>query len=334
MLIELSVAGLISFISTFILTHFIAEFMKKINHVGIDIHKPEKPKIPTSCGISIIIGLVLGILLLVKLFPNYAPLMITFIATVIIASIIGLVDDFIVLGGLSKMGLTLTSFLPIALLSLLRPDVYVFGRPEVPIIGRLRLTIVYWFILPFIIAGPANAVNMLDVLNGVMPLTTIMASLSLLISSLLLKRELGIILSLILLASLLGYLPYNIYPAKVFSGDCGSLGVGAALGAIALLARLEIVALVALFPHIMNAFYVIAFVKGFKEHRQFPRPTKVTEKGIIIDSGNPRAPITLVRLIAGSEGAKENEIVKNICILQVIASCLAVITAFLISIAT
>jgi len=304
--------------------------MKSIGHVGIDVHKPEKPKIPTSCGTAIVVGVVLGAIIALRLFPVYAYHIIAFILTVILTLVVGLIDDFIVLKGLVKMGLTLLSFIPIALLALLKPEVFTFGRPEVPIIGRLRLTITYWFLLPLIIAGSANAVNMLDVLNGVMPLTTAMVTLSLLISSLILGRKVGLILSVILLLAILGYLPYNIYPAKVFSGDSGSLSVGAAIGAIALLAKLEVVALVALFPHIMNAFYVIAFVGGLKEHREFPRPTKVREDGTIIDSQNPRAPITLVRLIAGTEGAKEPDIVKCIFLLQVVAFILAILTALLI----
>lgn len=330
MFLNVLIISSVSFLVTFITTRLLASFMKSIRHVGIDIHKPEKPEIPTSCGTAIVVGVVVGSIIALHLFPDYKYHIIAFMLTVILTLLIGLVDDFIVLKGLVKAGLSFLSFIPIASLVLLKPEVFTFGRPEVPIIGRLRLTITYWLLLPLIIAGPANAVNMLDVLNGVMPLTTAIVTLSLLISSLILGRKIGIILSVILLLAILGYLPYNIYPAKVFSGDSGSLSVGAAIGAIALLAKLEIVALVALFPHIMNAFYVIAFVKGLKEHREFPRPTKVKEDGIIVDSRNPKAPITLVRLIAGAEGAKEPDIVKCILILQVVAFILAILTTLLI----
>ena len=58
-----------------------------------------------------------------------------------------------------------------------------------------------------------------------------------------------------LLAVLLAFYYFNRYPAKVFDGDTGSLAVGAALGALAILGRIETVVVVALIPHIMNAFY-------------------------------------------------------------------------------
>ena len=326
------IAYVATLITTYTVTPLIASYMKRRGHEGIDAHKPTKPRVPTSCGLGIIVGMLVGACLLSVLEPSLRLKIMVFISSVLIAAAVGLVDDFVVLGGTIKTALTVLAIAPIVLSAYAYPEVIVLGRPEIPIVGRLRLTIVYWLLLPLAVAGPANAVNMLDVLNGVMPITCAMASGALLVSSLLLAREDGVLLSALLLVALLAYIPYNKYPAKVFSGDVGSLGVGAALGAIAVLSRTEIIAMAALSPHIMNAFYVIAFVKGLKEHRQIPRPVRVKEDGTIVDSENPKAPITLVRILVGKEGAKEPEVVKAIILLEAIAVLIALTMALMMKV--
>ena len=327
------IASAMTALTTYISTPLIARYMRDKEHIGIDVHKPSRPKVPTSCGLSIVIGLSTGCIL-VALGGDYVlkVKIIALLSSMLIAAAVGLIDDFKVLSGTVKTVMTLATILPIIVLSRMYPDIIVLGRPEVPIIGRLRLTIIYWLLLPLAIAGPANAVNMLEVLNGVMPITCGLATFGMMLGAAILGRWDGAIACALLLSALMAYLPYNKYPAKVFSGDVGSLSVGAMMGAIAVIFKLEIIAMAALSPHIMNAFYVIAFVRGFKEHRLIPRPTKVLGDGTIIDSGDPKAPITLVRMLAGREGAKENEIVKAIAIIECSSVLIALLLALLTSI--
>ncbi len=323
----LSVA--ITFTVTYILTDIVAKYMRRIGHVGVDIHKPHKPTIPTSVGISIVIGMTFGCIVLVILNSTVWLKTMVLLMTMWICSIIGLIDDFKVLKGTTKMLATVIAIIPIIIGHLMAPDVIVLGRPIVPILRRLRLTIVYWLLLPLAIAGPANAVNMLEVLNGVMPITCSLALVPLILACIIVGDINVAVLATLLLSALLAYLPYNKYPAKVFSGDTGSLAVGGAIGALAILGRVELVAMAALSPHIMNAFYVVSFMRGFKEHREIPRPVKVSSSGVIMDSLNPRAPITLVRMIVGKEGASEVEVVKGITIVQLISSVIALALALL-----
>src|SRR5699024_9669378 len=49
------------------------------------------------------------------------------------------------------------------------------------------------------------------------------------------------IFALAVVGSLLGFLVFNAHPAKVFMGDTGSLALGAAIAAIAILTKLEII---------------------------------------------------------------------------------------------
>ena len=174
-------------------------------------------------------------------------------------------------------------------------------------------------------------VNMLEVMNGIMPITCSLSLLPFLLYFILKGNELGLLLTLILLGSLLAYLPYNKYPAKVFSGNVGSLIVGAYIGGLAIIERVEFIALVALLPHLINAFYIIVSIGGFKEHKRVKeRPVIVHQDGVIEANKSPSAPVTLTRLILLAGGAmKEHEIVKVITLVEIWVVILASITVLL-----
>jgi len=325
---------IISFFTTFITTPLVIKLALKINKTGVDIHKPSKPIVPSLGGIAILIGILSGSLSSLILFHQYYVEILLFLLVVLINGIIGLIDDFKVLKGIVKMTTTILSIIPLIVSSYLFPDKIVLGRPEVPFLGKLRLTLVYWALLPLIVGGSANAVNMLEVFNGVMPGTCSFIAIAILLSSIILNKTRSIIFSVIMLGSLLSYYYYNKYPAKVFSGDVGSLSVGGAFGAIAIICRLEIVVMIALIPHIINAFYVISSIKGFKERRTIRyRPVEVMENGLIKASKEKSAPITLTRIILSITGPLEEKyIIKTIFFIEICTSILAIITAFLIKV--
>ena len=69
-------------------------------------------------------------------------------------------------------------------------------------------------------------------------------------------EEIGLF-SLILVGSIIGFLIYNTHPAKVFMGDTGSLSLGAAMGAIAILTHRELTLLVVAGIFIIETLSVI-----------------------------------------------------------------------------
>ena len=172
-----AIAIVASFLTTFLVMPPIMKFLKNKGIIGIDVHKPDKPEVPEMGGIGIVLGLFVGVLALIHV-GDYAKYL-AFLTTVAVTALIGLVDDLYTLRAKVKTGLTVLAFTPLVLFALLFPSQIVLGRPELPFIGRLRLTIVYWLLLPFAIAVPANAVNMMDTYNGVMSGSCAMALLSL-----------------------------------------------------------------------------------------------------------------------------------------------------------
>ena len=63
--------------------------------------------------------------------------------------------------------------------------------------------------------------------------------------------------SLILVGSIVGFLIYNTYPAKIFMGDTGSLALGGVMGAIAILTHRELTLLVVASVFVIETLSVI-----------------------------------------------------------------------------
>ncbi|HUH92306.1 MAG TPA: phospho-N-acetylmuramoyl-pentapeptide-transferase [Casimicrobiaceae bacterium] len=130
-----------------------------------------------------------------------------------------------------------------------------------------------------VIVGASNAVNLTDGLDGLAIMPTAMIAVALGIfayatgradfsSYLLLPHipgagELGVICAAIFGAGL-GFLWFNAYPAEVFMGDVGALALGAALGAIAIIVRQEIVLAVMGGVFVVETLSVVIQVASFK----------------------------------------------------------------------
>jgi UDP-N-acetylglucosamine--dolichyl-phosphate N-acetylglucosaminephosphotransferase len=204
-------------------------------------------------------------------------------------------------------------------------------HPYLPFIGAARLTFVYPLMILFAIAVPSNAVNMMDVFNGAMPGTCSVISLATALCLVLSGRVEEAVLPFALLGSLLAFNIYNRCPAKVFAGDAGSLFTGAALGSIAVLGRIEVATVVAMMPHIMNAFYGLFSVGRLYEHREVKfRPTTLREDGTLEATTQKSAPVTLARLILAEGPLSEKKIVDMMVLLTAFSSGLGILTQILI----
>ena len=312
---------IITFLATFIATPAVAKLMKRHGITGEDVHKLSKVKIPEMCGLAILFGLTIGITAYAALRPSAVREAIAFLGTVLIAGGIGIVDDLRPLGARLKPLLTAAACLPILILGTYVPD------PVIPLIGPVRLTLVYPILIPIAIAITSNGINMMDIMNGSMPGTVAIiaaaATAVLLISGDLQTAS----LATVLLAAMLAFYYFNRFPSRVFDGDTGSLAVGAALGALSILGRIETVMVVAMIPHIMNAFYGLASVGGLRERREIhQRPIRLLDNGLLKASTEKGAPVTLARLILAEGPLGERDIVKGMMILTAVSSCLALLT--------
>jgi len=318
---NVSFVFLTTFAVTFLSTPVVAKFMKSHGITGKDVHKIGCPEIPEMCGIAILLGLCVGTIGYTILAPGSAREATAFLGTTLIAGAIGIVDDRHPLGPKTKPLLTAFACVPILLLGTYVP------HPNLPLIGEARLTIVYPLLIPLAIAVTSNAVNMMDVMNGAMP-SSVAIIATMLTGILIVAGEWNIApLSAALVAAMLALFYFNRFPAKVFSGDTGSLAVGAALGALAILGRMEMVVVIALMPQIMNAFYGLSSVGRLYERREIrQRPTKLLEDGKLAATAEKNAPITLTRLILAAGPSTERDLIRGMMLLTVLSSILAVLT--------
>jgi phospho-N-acetylmuramoyl-pentapeptide-transferase len=139
-----------------------------------------------------------------------------------------------------------------------------------------------WLYLPLVVlvlVGCANAVNLTDGLDGLaigavliaaMPFTVIayLAGNAIAADYLLIMNIKGVgeatIFGGAVVGASLGFLWFNFYPAQVFMGDTGSLGLGAAIGTLAILAKQELLLIVVGGLFVIEAASVILQVGSFK----------------------------------------------------------------------
>lgn len=313
----------IAFLSVMILTPFFIKLGRKINLVGVDIHKIDKPIIPKTGGLILIIGVFSSLgayILLEELSLNILAL----ISASFIAWTIGLIED--IRGEIDprvKPILLLSSAIPILLLSSYSP------RPELPFIGATRLTKIYPVLVLASFPIVCNAVNSIDVLNGSISFTSIAFFTAILIVSIIHQSEYPLIISTIMLATLTAFAIYNKYPSRIFAGNSGSLFIGAVMASTAIIGRMEVVAVIALLPHIMNEMYIIFSMRGLRSAKQYNSRPITIQDNLITASLDREAPITLVRMLSSKIKVREDNLVRSMSILSFYSAFLAVLTNIL-----
>ncbi len=311
----------VAFIVTFIATPAVGSAMKRRGITGEDVHKVTKVRVPEMGGIAILVGLTTGAIATAVLAPNSTIEILAFTGTVLIAGTIGILDDLRPLGARMKPLLTAIACLPILILGTYDPF------PTIPLIGRVSLTVLYPLLIPIAIAVTSNAVNMMDVMNGSMAGTVAVIAAAVTMIFLASGDVHTASIAAALLAVMLAFYYFNRFPAKIFGGDTGSLAVGAALGALSILGRIETVMIVALIPQIMNAFYGLASVRGLRERRQIhQRPIRLLSNGTLEASTEKGAPVTIARLLLAAGPLHEKDIVRGMVGLTVVSSMLALLT--------
>ncbi|MEM4250649.1 MAG: hypothetical protein QW828_02285 [Candidatus Bathyarchaeia archaeon] len=314
------------FTFTVLLIPQISGFMRRHGILGVDVHKPERPLIPEMCGLALVLGVAASSIITGIFHSDYLSKIVAFEASTLIVAAVGALDRLVKLGPRLKPLLTAFGAAPILILAAYDP------HPSLPFIGGVRLTIIYPALIPVAVAVTANSVNMLDVYNGSMSGTCMVAVLAVIVCMFINGSVEAAALAAGLLGGLLGFHMYNRYPARIFAGDVGSLYVGAAIGILAVFGRVEVAAVTALMPQIMNAFYGLAAVGRLYERKEISaRPVVVLSDGRLDASRDHRAPVTLARMILAGGPMKEYEVTACMVALSAVAAVLAVATQILIS---
>ena len=325
----LIIVFIVGFLVTLCVLPFLIKFLKRKGYVGYDIHKNSKPEIAESGGICMLIGLSVASGFLMFFFPSFINEILIFILTVILAGIIGFIDDRIKLKSRYKIVLTIFIGSIIFLANFFR--FITISSPIIPFLGQTRLTIIYPILVLLIVAVFANTVNMLEGYNGEGSGTCLIAVCFIFICGLLWNSAETILLILPVMAVLIPFFIYNKYPAKIFPGDVGTLSMGAMIACVALIGSIEVAVFCALLIHIFNSFYVISSVKGFLESSDIKEGRDdiiLLQDDKIKASYQKNAVLTLPRLILAKGPLSEKELVKNFFVISIICGLFSIISVF------
>jgi len=231
-------AFLFSVLLAFALTPVIRVLAFKIGAIDVpkDARRMHKTPIPLIGGLGIFISFSISTLLFVE---ELNGRILGFLAGMLVMAIIGIIDDIREMSAMKKLcGQLLASLFPV--LTGTRIDSFiVFGVTyELPDWLSILLTLLW-------IVGITNAINLIDGLDGLACGISVISSFCLVLTAVISSSQGNIaLLSLLLAGACLGFLPFNIHPAKMFMGDTGALILGYALSTISVLGVFKFNALV------------------------------------------------------------------------------------------
>ena len=323
---------IIGFLFTYFIIPKVIKLMKTKNYVGIDIHKNSRPKVAESGGIGIVMGFTITSIFLMIFFPKFSNETLILALTVIISGLIGYIDDRVKLKSRYKLILTLLTGIIIFIANFI--GFINIQSPTIPILGKLRLTLIYPLVVPIVVVVFANTVNMLEGYNGEGSGVSIITLIFLLICGIIWNSTEGVLYTSISLSVIIPFYLFNKYPAKIFPGDVGTLSIGAIFAGIALFASLEAAVFCALFIHVFNSFYVLYSVKGFFESSEIQESKSdviLLKNDELKASDQKDAALTLPRLILAHGNLKEPDLVKNFYAISVICGCFAIFTTLMMA---
>ncbi len=137
------------------------------------------------------------------------------------------------------------------------------------------VTLPTWFYIPFIIfviVAVTNAVNLTDGVDGLASGVTLTIFVFVTVISMLsIEWESSGIFSAVMAGGCLGFLAFNMHPARMFMGDTGSLALGGAVASISIMMRIPWIILIAGLIYVLEALSVVLQVISFKltGHRIF-----------------------------------------------------------------
>jgi UDP-GlcNAc:undecaprenyl-phosphate/decaprenyl-phosphate GlcNAc-1-phosphate transferase len=222
---------LVCFICSILITPFVKKLAFKIGATD----KPNQRKVhqkimPRLGGLAIYISFVVGVLITQPQSSNPNTLNAVMIGSAIVI-LTGILDDMFELSAKIKF-----------LAQIIAAAVVIFyGGVQVEFInlpfsgGQLEFGFLSIPITFLWIVGITNAINLIDGLDGLAAGVSSIALITISVMAILIPNPFVVVMGAILLASTLGFLIFNFYPAKIFMGDTGALFLGYMIAVLSLL---------------------------------------------------------------------------------------------------
>ena len=264
---------IVAFIATFVVGLFVMPILKKFK-VGQVVRNDGPKEHLKKQGTPTMGGIIMLIVLVIILAINSIkyPTLLLAIVSILGFGLVGFIDDYKKLvkkntKGLSPLKKIFGLVLVTAIFIFMYLKFFKLGTDiTLPFISSPITLSVGAFIIfiAFILIGTSNAVNLTDGLDGlasgvvaiIMTFFTIVAVKN--------SNTEMIILGASSVGTCLAFLLFNFHPAKVFMGDTGSLALGGAVAAIAIMMKMEVYLAIVAFVCIIDTLSVILQVTYFK----------------------------------------------------------------------
>ena len=236
MKIELQLVGLVAaalivaLVVALVATPVVKSLATRMGAVDVpkDNRRMHDHPIPRMGGLAIFLGFILSVLIFVEITPQLRGMLLGAVVIVVL----GIFDDIYNLRAGFKFGVQIVAALIAALSgniieSLSNPNI--FSSDPYWELGWLAIpATVIW------IVAITNAVNLIDGLDGLACGVSTISSMTLLVIALVVSEGQVAILMAALAGACIGFLPYNMNPAKIFMGDTGSTFLGFILAVVSI----------------------------------------------------------------------------------------------------
>lgn len=273
---QIGIALTISFLLTVIATPLAIPLLRRIK-AGQSIREdgPQSHMIkqgtPTMGGIVIIGAVLITSLTAGGIKTDMLILLVTFVAF----GLLGFLDDFVKVTRKRNLGLTARQKMALQIiiavfLAVYQSNVSIYGTSVyIPVVDEYwNFGIFYVPFIAFVVVAMVNSVNLTDGLDGLASGVTMIVALFLAVVGMSYGYTNATVFSSAVAGACLGFLLHNRYPAKVFMGDTGSLGLGGAIAAAAILMNIELILPLAGGVYVAEALSVILQVVSFKTRKK------------------------------------------------------------------
>jgi UDP-GlcNAc:undecaprenyl-phosphate/decaprenyl-phosphate GlcNAc-1-phosphate transferase len=194
-------------------------------------------QVPKLGGVAIFTAFVLAVALTGVLFPEhlqpFQPAIISLLIGVVVLMGIGALDDKYDL----NCNLKLSVEIAVALLA-----AACGWRLDTALLPGVELDLGFWSwpLTVLWMVGVTNAINMVDGLDGLAGGISLVISTICIAVAVLYGNTLALLIAPLLMGSVIGFLRYNVHPARIFMGDSGSLPLGFTLACLSLQATMTV----------------------------------------------------------------------------------------------
>ena len=220
-----ALALLTALVVSFLMTPVVKTFAYKVGAVDVprDARRMHKVPIPRLGGLAIFIGFMVSVLILGGVRGGNGQIQSILLGAVIIM-VLGVVDDIMALPAMLKFVVQIAAALIPALNGVV---IQAFSNPNI------FSDSLYWVLgplsVPFTvlwIVAITNAVNLIDGLDGLANGVSAISATTMLVIALLASEAQVAIVMAALVGACVGFMPYNLNPAKMFMGDTGATFLG------------------------------------------------------------------------------------------------------------